>query len=1416
MRKIIFLLLLGFFAHSIGFVQGLPPLPPSPGGSFPPSPGGSGKLAGGSLNSMEPPGEGEGGGDTNEYVFLYSAPPGLKFTNTVQNIPWQGAEWLSFDLIETVPGAPYDIYRRTNVAGYLGWNRIARGTPGQTHFDLDVFAFDKPFFLMAGAGWDSDGDGLEDGFEALVSGTDWTKFDTDGDGYGDGWEWLRGMDPTSGLDGMDTDHDGLPDGWETAASLTSKDQPDTGSTGLPDAVRDTDGDGWVNIEELRRGTAARSYELPPTISTRRIDLPAYNSARLEWSGGMGTVTGYSVERHTASGSTTLATLSASARDYTVANWYPSNALAGENLTVTPVMAGGGAPSSSATSSLDWFYARALRGPQGRTHLFAAALPAEAVALRVTADQPGFTYGWNFLPVDPLGYLLSYTNIVPPARQFDLPLSRFTNGLCLILDTELPPHGNYRLRLQAVRTDGAAGAPQQLDTAAGNLSPRAPFFDGTELMLANARFLLQGGGDGFVGEDNAVFSVGLNPYAIGNGTFVVDRLIPGRAPSVVSDLLGPANYIRSDLRFNSWAPWQLNRMLKNFEFDALLLRADGTLNTGGDPDYPWPLAGASGHGHRVLLPSAAHVFDVEGTASAQSTNLPGDILQSPASRWIISSIWNMGWGPDPAAPPGYFRPAQATSVHGLSLQSVLHTSTNGTTQTFVPGVDYPDSQAPGVGWWYFRFAPPVLRTETNHWASDYRLRYPDFWSPTPPPDDTSFDPLATPPLLFASVDDPGERFYGWARMAVANGADTNVHAYVARYFDTAYRASVTNGQVLATTNRTGVLSEYGDFYATEPGPVVLTTRALVDDTGTTNIGQLVVHSLALLLDSNHDGAMGTNVAYADWTTPFRHWVNDDADDGWVDTEPIESGRDAKPDAQTQNLQTIGSTRDLEDFARLWISGVPTLPANQGYSVNLEWEGDHYWETAPTLNFFLSADTDGSANYLINTNAAVSQLVSYLTIPGTGNWPHPNYPGSTRISCGMVGPNSSLSLPITLFGNKRHLCLVFEGLKAGSGTLQLVVRKDGKIVGITSRRIEIQDVKDMYERAHITGVDANPLHTDVSGFVPSFIPQARVEESDEVIALVHGWNMSQGEYHNFSETMFKRLWWQGYRGRFAGVRWPTYSADNAGILSRLTYNSSELVAWRSGLGVAQFMTSLRQRFPTATIGVCAHSMGNVAMAQALKHHLSQNVQEIDNYVLMQAAVPAGSYDVAAPNWPALANSFATSPAPDDYIVIATNISQSVRRRVVNFHNTNDFALATGTLGGIEVNWLGNQRLNKPDGLFSPPTAGKLWNYSWTASTNPPYASAVDLYGNNPRIVTNNYESLAFVSRSHTRAVGSIGGIGGALNVSEEVDLNRSVESSGVLGLNREQNEHSGQFNWHCQKTWLFYKKLTEVILYKGLNP
>jgi hypothetical protein len=410
--------------------------------------------------------------------------------------------------------------------------------------------------------------------------------------------------------------------------------------------------------------------------------------------------------------------------------------------------------------------------------------------------------------------------------------------------------------------------------------------------------------------------------------------------------------------------------------------------------------------------------------------------------------------------------------------------------------------------------------------------------------------------------------GWAKQQITNGV-SGKFAYLGQYFDKAYKVN-TNGAV--TTNTTGILSPYGEFLPIEPGPVALVT---MPDLTTGQRGTGVVQVIKMQLDVNHDGNMdltfaGPDNTYAD--RPFRFWVNNDSDKQSFVGDP---GEDALVTTNSQydyNFPTIPSQRDLEDWARLWICGVPALATNQGYTVTLSMTAI---SGNPAINLADAVETNGGTLYLTDTNTAIAEVFTNGVVHRS------KYPD--------ISPTTPLTLPASLFTNAGNKYFLFEGAGIGQGQLTMTISQNGTNLASTSVFMDLRDVKDMFEHVLITNVrDTTPAsyasaYTQVNELVND--PTA----DKKIIAFVHGWRMGEFEYKSFSETMFKRLYWQAYRGRFVSIRWPTLSKDDFKLPFRdlFTYNRSEFRAFKSGQGVSDYLNFVKQQFPGYSLNVASHS-------------------------------------------------------------------------------------------------------------------------------------------------------------------------------------------------------------------------------------
>src|ERR1700710_419225 len=115
------------------------------------------------------------------------------------------------------------------------------------------------------------------------------------------------------------------------------------------------------------------------------------------------------------------------------------------------------------------------------------------------------------------------------------------------------------------------------------------------------------------------------------------------------------------------------------------------------------------------------------------------------------------------------------------------------------------------------------------------------------------------------------------------------------------------------------------------------------------------------------------------------------------------------------------------------------------------------------------------------------------------------------------------------------------------------------------------------------------------------------------------MERWSKDRFAESAFKRLYWQGYQGRFGEFRWPTDFDFNATLIDAIlqphNYDGSEFTAWESAVGLLNKLTDLNTEYP-GHVYVLGHSMGNVVTGEALRLAAQQGSGQIVNtYVASQ---------------------------------------------------------------------------------------------------------------------------------------------------------------------------------------------------------
>ena len=273
----------------------------------------------------------------------------------------------------------------------------------------------------------------------------------------------------------------------------------------------------------------------------------------------------------------------------------------------------------------------------------------------------------------------------------------------------------------------------------------------------------------------------------------------------------------------------------------------------------------------------------------------------------------------------------------------------------------------------------------------------------------------------------------------------------------------------------------------------------------------------------------------------------------------------------------------------------------------------------------------------------------TDPAFRNSERPAFTGNHTLEATLSGLNPYLF-------EIRHGALPYGTMFQNDSILEFVAEvfyPDGTSVEKRHQiELDIRDIKSFYTRWDIDygvnggepGTDLRPdltfQHFDTPA-MPAHSSQVTEEpfySGDDTLVFVHGWNMldlvDSDWKAAYAETMFKRLYWQGCRGEFVAFNWPTFADDEGprewpifGTGANLTYNPSDLQAYRSARALREVLETYRGEFPDLQpLHVVAHSMGNIVVGEAMRQWAFDPLTEdplVTTYVAMEAAVSAGAY-------------------------------------------------------------------------------------------------------------------------------------------------------------------------------------------------
>jgi hypothetical protein len=1181
-----------------------------------------------------------------------------------------------------------------------------------------------------------------------------------------------------GGDGEDQDGDGLPSGYEVLATLTDPLLPDTGQTGTPDGYKDPDGDGYVNLEEMYNGTDPHVFNAPPAPTGVSVVINPNGSTTVNWNASPGPVTGYVIYRNTGSGYVAIATNGPTDTSYTdstltagqIASYQIQSLYLNLSSTVGSSFTLPG--TNLLCSQYDPVNMAIVNGRSNRLYLVVSAIPPGVTDFLISRSIESYGYDLDvYYPLD-FTELETGGNLAPVTTNgtFSIPVTAFTNGMAQISDAEVPPFGAYILSVQPTGANGTYGdavvcwSPEmgtidQWDVFLGQTYPLGtvgliPFMDGTTQMKQNLSFVLSASLDDMIGFET---DVDATTWIFGN---------PGGY--VLSSYYDPlTSYV------DQFMPFEVNYIFRNC-----------VLNTGSLNSYACPTTGVSWDWeNELMLFSSApqYLFPVYNYVTSSNLAPISPQLTGTNSAWIDDGDFT-------TYPPArgvyeyesdmYCMTNGAVSYLGLPFAGLLW-ETSSSPETFgeltpggclslpVPsGCVYTETQAPILrtnGYYFARIGEFTNDTSYFPPLTYYLLPEGD-----PMPESyeyfSTFSPTNTTPPMIMAVG--GQQLIaGFAKDTISNGY-TNIYVYLGQYFTNAF--VMNNGT--NTTNFGGIVSEYGNFFATVPGQIALMTKP--DPTQNNIQGQCIIDVIRLSLDVNHDGVMNESFTGPDNTStnsPFVFWANNDYDrwdytflDGWVEDD-LETA--AQPDCNytVNGNRCIPCARDLEDYARLWVSGVSntlsTLPP--GSKVTLNWGDVGAPDTNnPVIDIFQAADTNGGIGYLTNLATASTQT----------NTNYCRY-------VGRLGPGQSIQLNTSTYSHGwagDHY--IWCGVLSGSGQLFVTIADaNSNTLAQSSQFIKIQDIKQMYERwtvgdNNVTNslIDVNPwTNADlaVDNFTPGY-PRVPFQYSSgpaigsngTYVLYVHGWNMPSWEKDRWAETAYKRLYWQGYQGRFGSFRWPTGDGFS-GLISVLTdannYNNSEWIAWKSGQPLETLLAGwLNKNYP-GHVYVLAHSMGNVVTGEALR--LAGTNIIVNTYVASQAAISARAYDNTVPA--DATNSYTPHVyGPDDEGHYYTNGAPPYFNGITgashfaDFYNQEDFALHY---------WVIDQdfKANSLNYHYTTPTTQFPSGFYYEPPFNLPRALTFP---------TNTYETFAQAVQSYSFALGAETNIASTFSIRTPINL------------------------------------------------
>ena len=215
--------------------------------------------------------------------------------------------------------------------------------------------------------------------------------------------------------------------------------------------------------------------------------------------------------------------------------------------------------------------------------------------------------------------------------------------------------------------------------------------------------------------------------------------------------------------------------------------------------------------------------------------------------------------------------------------------------------------------------------------------------------------------------------------------------------------------------------------------------------------------------------------------------------------------------------------------------------------------------------------------------------------------------------------------SVFSQNNEIQFLFEGVSKGVGALCFVL-KDSNNVEIMRdyALIRLHDIDDFWSEINLRrnyGEELGPVQNAMIQFQDwrdlletdditwNVEDKKWGRENERVLLFIHGFNNNLDDARKWNRCIFKRLYWQGYKGNQIGVMW----VGDKGAAA--WFNCNVYNAFETGYAFGTQLPNLKTVCGNRKLILFSHSLGVIVASQAI---INNDPNMVYKYIMSEAAV------------------------------------------------------------------------------------------------------------------------------------------------------------------------------------------------------